>query len=324
MISGGSVSGHFTLLKYNADTGRLVEECDFDNLITDFGLIQFCSSALFDAPRACVGTGTTEPRPEDTTLERFLRRSDTQFWADLTYNVSLNTPQAPDYISTITATARFNAGSFDGDNLTEVGVCPANDSANRVWCRALIVDAQGRPSAITVLNNEYLDVRYTLSFHPDLEDHTFTFVMDGVTYTCTSRYSEASNNVWGVSGGGRPLRREAIGLLYVYNSQTLGEVTGQPIYTSGGRINCISISKTKESWSSSAPYSIFSKQTLGLNNGNFSGGIGAITVGQEYGRVGGMASRTQISIDPKLPKDANTTMTFTFGQTISRWTPPTP
>lgn len=326
MISGGNLSGHFNIRKYNAETGQLVEERDFDNLITNFGLQEFCKGRFFIFPTCCVGTGTTEPLPTDTTLENFLAEASTGFWGAQFSTESFNTPQPPDYISTLTATARFNAGTFDGDNITEVGVSKKSNNVHMVWSRALILDSQGRPSAITVLSNEYLDVRYTLSFHPVLTDQFFTFVMDGITYSCVSRYAHAATNVWRHEGYGEPLARGKIGLIYAYSSDTLGEITGEPVYTASSQRsdNLTDINSTDVPWVSATPYSYFTTQTLPLGRGNLAEGIGALLVGPTSKYVGGISSRTQITISPRIMKDADTTITFTFGQTIGRWEPPTP
>lgn len=326
MISSNKVSGHFTLLKYNADTGGLVETRDFDNLITDWGLMEYCKRTnTLTYPRACVGVGTAEPTVEDTTLESFVAASDSRYYDH--GGQSFNTPQSPDYISTVTDTVRFNAGTFDGTNLTEVGVCAPNSPYN-VWCRALILDEQGQPSSITVLNNEYLDVRYILRFHPDLNDGAFSFEMDGITYNCTTRIANATRNVLRYSGYGAPLRPHQIRVEAVYNStSTLGPVTGIPIYSSGGTIGLTGMDNgTNIAWSSEHPFSLFTRQTMPLNYGNFSDGkgIGCMLVKYRYSDESGIQPQTQIQITPPLPKNVNAEFTFVFGHTIGRWTPPAP
>ena len=316
MISAGSFSGHFDLKVYDAATGRLTKSRSFPNLITNDGLIRYCSGNTLSSLRISVGTGTAEPLPTDTGLSNFLKSSYNT--NQLAYNAS--TPQPPDYLSTTKMTIRFNAGEFTGETISEIGVCVAGNQNvnNPLWCRALILDEYGNPSTITILSNEYLDVTYTLIYHPKLDDDQFTFTMDGVTYECTSRVAYVGSGVFNNSGYGHALRGGPMMIAKVYNSQTLGEITGQPVYSSGGMLET---AYDNNSWiyESENPYSHKSLFGLALAKGNFAGGIGAMLLATNSWRAYGIMNQTQVSINPKIPKDANTEMTFTLMKTVSRW-----
>ena len=316
MITTGSFSGHFDLRVYDAATGRLTKSRSFPNLITNDGLIRYCSGNTFNSVRISVGTGTAEPLPTDTGLSNFLRSSNAT--NQLLGNAS--TPQPPDYLSTTKMTIRFQAGEFHGDNISEIGVCVAGtvNVNNAHWCRALILDEYGNPSSITVLENEYLDVTYTLIYHPNLDDTQFTFEMDGVTYECTARVAYVGSGVFNNSGYGHALSRGPLFISRVYNSQTLGEITGQPIYSSGG-MKEVYYDNNNIQYASERPYSHTSTFTLGLSAGNFDGGIGAMLLATNLYRAYGIMNQTQVSINPKIPKDANTEMTFTLMKSVSRW-----
>ena len=315
MIAPGSISGHFDLKVYDAYTGKLTNSRSFPNLITNQGLIAYCGGGnigdfVYDI-YACVGNGTSTPTPEDTTLASHLKNSNkvsSGTWK------SLIAPTAPDWISGVSCTVRFNAGTFDGTTITEIGITNGK-SNNPVWCRALILDEQGQPSAIVVLANEYLDVTYTLYYHPKLDDTEFQFQMDGVTYNCIARTAFVSSQAFYLN---YPLMGPYFSFGAVYNTQTLGDVTGEPVYSSGGRIT-LNIPPSSVAYSSETPYTFRRKFNLALSQGNFDGGIGAALVRSTT--INGMNPQTQISFTPKLPKDANTEMSFTLARTMARWTP---
>lgn len=323
MIVAGSFSGHFDLMVHDADTGHLIRHLSFPNLITNQGLASYCgASPSFYTAKICVGNGTTEPDVNDTNLANFLASSNTNLGSG-TFNGGSSNLGAPDYISQTNGTARFNAGVFDGTTITEIGVCNGTASNPPVFSRALILDEFGKPTSLTILANEYLDVKYTLYYHPDLGDTQFSFVMDGVTYNCTARAANVNSNAFDNSGGASPIVKGAISISYVYNTQTLGEVTGQPVYSSGGRIE-LSINPAGVAYSTDMPYTHRNKVTIGTGAGNFAGGIGAMYLANYYSNRSGILSRTQVVFDPKLPKDANTEMTFTLAKTVSRYVAPTP
>ena len=323
MIRAGSISGHFDLRVYDAYTGRLTKELSFPNLITDRGLMSYCGNGVqFGTAYVCVGNGTAAPDPLDTTLQSFLAKSDTSIGG--TFNGGYTSPSAPDWISTTKGTCRFNAGRFDGTTISEIGITN-NQNTNYVWCRALILDAYGAPTTLTILSNEYLDVTYTLKYHPDLTDTQFTFELGGTTYQCTSRVAQVNSTVFNNSGGSSPLQRGPLSILAVYNSQTLGAVTSEPVYSSGGKATLSQPSSASyEPYSSATPFTHSSQFNINTTQGNFAGGIGAMLVGNNTYFARGILSKSQISFEPKLPKDSNTEMRFWLSKTVSRWTAPTP
>lgn len=325
MITSGSFSGHFELSVFDANTGKLTKRRSFRNLITNQGLASYCgASPSFYTAKICVGNGTNAPTPEDMQLGSFLAVSNTDLGSG-TFNAGHGNNGAPDYVSWTKGTARFNAGTFDGVTITEVGVTNG-DNSYPVFARALILDDSGNPTSLTILANEYLDVTYTLFYHPVLTDSQFSFEMNGVTYTCTARAAYVSSDAFNNAGGASPLLRGLLAIRAVYNSQTLGEVTGEPIYSTDGKITCDawSYSSSNVAYSTDAPYTHKATQTIATGQCNFDGGIGAMVVGNYYIDDSGILSYTQISFAPKLPKDSNTEMTFTFAKTVSRYVAPTP
>lgn len=310
----GAFSGHFTLRVVDARNDRIVRELSFPNLITNQGLAGYCgASPNFTPTRICVGNGTAAPAVTDTALQSLVAIS-----PGISISDARPTPVAPDYVSSISMSARFAAGTFSGTSLTEIGITNNVAASAPVFSRALIVDASGAPIAITILANEHLDVVYTLNYHPDLTDSTFSFAMDGVTYTGTARAAFVGTNVF--AGGAFTLIRKRLAINAAYNTQELGAVTGEPMYSSGGKLDTSTASTpTYLAYSSEKPYTHGSTMTIPLNRGNFTGGIGAMLLGGYYIDAGQINSQTQVSFSPKIPKDVNTVMTFTIEKTLSRW-----
>jgi hypothetical protein len=95
---------------------------------------------------------------------------------------------------------QYGTGVASG-NLTEVGVYPGNPGggavapyyAGHLFSRALILDTNGNPTAITVLSDEILTVTWQLRFYLDLTDHAFSFNLNGSPITGTYRMYQASS-----------------------------------------------------------------------------------------------------------------------------------
>ena len=155
---GLGVSGHFHVIKKRR--GIIVQELDFDNIITDVGLRRMASETdLFSTiGYYCIlGTGTSTPVSTDTTLQAYgghtakrrysLIGSSLGSGADrqmrITYEYGLN-----DAIGT----------------WTEVGITWDNNSSNpQVFCRMLFADDQGNPIAVEKTSEDTLTIIYT--FH---------------------------------------------------------------------------------------------------------------------------------------------------------------
>ena len=323
MIPSGSFSGRFDIRVYDANTGRLTKSRSFPNLITNQGLASYCGAApSFFSSRICVGDGTATPAVTDTQLNHFIASSDTELGGGI-FNGGHGNNGAPDYISWTKGTARFNAGRFNGTTITEVGVTNWN-ADSPVFSRALILDEHGNPSSVVILANEYFDVTYTLFYHPDLTDTQFSFEMNGVTYNCVARACSVAQSAFANSGNTSPLVAGVLSVYLVTNSQTLGDITGVPIYGPGGAIDFQGRNGAMVPYSTDTPYTHRSNVLLGLTDGNFEGGIGSMTMGPNLYYPGGITSYTQVSFTPKLPKDANTEITLTLAKTVSRYVAPTP
>ena len=313
MIAGGALSGRFDLRVYDAATGRLTKSRSFDNLITDNGLVRYCQpygSNTFLQMQVCVGKGTAAPQPTDMSLGNYFASSS----SGIMQGSNLVAPTEPDWVSSSRITLRFNVGTFNGDTISEIGVCQ-NNKPNNLWCRALILDEYGNPSSITILSNEYLDVTYTLNYHPDLTDTPFQFEMNGITYNCVARAALVNRQPFSTKGSN--LFGPQLYITSVFNTQTLGAITSEPPSETGGKLSVSDGVAGEKTYSAEAPYSYTNTFTIPFALGNFHGdGIGAMTL-RAFDSFG-IWGYSQISITPKMPKDENTQITFTLSRTISR------
>lgn len=206
------IAGRYRLRTHKYKSGKLHYDTGwFDNVITDVGLVDWWGSVglgAFDdwgsmCAGNCVGTGNTTPTTSDTQLAAFradggARSNGTGYSGfDTTGYVAAASPLPAYWYGR--ASWQYNTGAASG-NLTEIGVYPGNPGGGAVapyynghlFSRALIVDANGNPTSITVLSDEILTVTWELRFYLDLTDHAFTFNLNGSPVTGVYRMYQAS------------------------------------------------------------------------------------------------------------------------------------
>lgn len=299
------VSGHFKLQRIKADTGQLVQEIEFDNLITDIGLDRLGTGV---ACQYCyVSSSTAAPSVLDTSMAGLVANTST---VQLTStNNNANSP----YWRQQSKTFRFAAGAAAG-NLTKVGIGWSTASTNALWSSALIVDVNGNPVSITVLADEFLDVTYTLRYYPPLTDSTYTVTISGTAHTVTSRVRNVTSLVcdmqYSMSGAGS-------GSVRAYNGPaTLGPVTGD-ILNSTTSASALSASSDGAYVSGSLKRSFTVK--AGLNDANLANGITAIAFESNYSAI--MTIGTQCVISPSIMKTADKTLSISIETSWGRYTP---
>lgn len=173
------VTGHFDL-KATSPEGASRPLASFPNMVLDNGINRWMVDRTLSSLMAgcSVGTSNTPPAASQTSLVSRVGHSYSAFQTETKSYVGGATPyyEFKTYI-------RFPAGTATG-NLSEIGMGPGNEP-NNLFSRALIVDAQGNPTTITVLANEALDVTYTVRLYLNVTPATGTFVLDGTTHTFT-------------------------------------------------------------------------------------------------------------------------------------------
>lgn len=293
------IAGRFFIRVINAETGHIRKELEFDNLVTDIGLEYYARGWPNTTFFMCaVGNGTNAPDPSNTTLGNQIART-------LLSSNGAGAGGPPSYSRWFRLSGRFNAGAIS-NTITEIGIVHRDN--NVLWCRQLILDEQGNPTSLVVLPNEFLDVSYTLHTYPNLQDRVFSFVLGGVTYNCIARLARAGVGPNTVVMNILPVQGQT-----VYSTQTLGDITSSP----AGENVAFSTIANLTSWDSATPYTRNCTLTLALGTGNVSGGIGSMLVLDRLGYF-----YHQISFTPVLPKDATTTITLVFSNTVSRYSAP--
>src|SRR5690554_302729 len=123
--------------------GEWFERACFHNLITDAGLAQWGDNGTDRYWRCGVGSGSAVPTPADTGLQ-----TPVAFVTNAT-NASAISTGAPEYRKGVRQVFTFGVGAVVA-NISEVCV-GLNNASLPVWSRALILDALGNPTSITIL-----------------------------------------------------------------------------------------------------------------------------------------------------------------------------
>lgn len=292
------LKGRFKMEAVKQDgSKRLLAE--FDNLILDNGLNILGTGAGWDN-YCSVGTGNTAPATTQSALVSFLAATNS------TTTTSLANSGSSPYYGQTTITYRFAIGTATG-NLSEVGIGVASNGTN-LFSRALILDALGSPTTITVLSTEALDVTYQLQMYAPTADVTGTVTINAVSYSYTMRAANANSSSW--QGLNTLNDQGGVSNVTVYNG-TIGAVTAGPSGTSasGGSV-------AVQTYTSGNFY-VDSIVSFGLTTGNVSGGISAILI--TCGSIRSSMGQFQLGISPPLPKDGSHTMTLTFRHSWGRY-----
>ncbi|UOO93407.1 hypothetical protein [Vitreoscilla stercoraria] len=157
------VQGRFQFTKRNAVTHEVTQETDWmDNIVLNSGLDLMAAGSWFGG--IALGTGNSTPVVTQTDLDARFAASTTQQGSTVN-GVSSEVP----YYGFSRKTFRFAAGVFNNTILSEVGILSGNTSS-AIINRALITDAQGNPTSITMLADEYLDVTVEVRVYPNASD----------------------------------------------------------------------------------------------------------------------------------------------------------
>ncbi|RKG55236.1 hypothetical protein D7V64_02675 [Acinetobacter cumulans] len=158
------VGARFKLASYKADGSASNETPWSNNLVLNSGLARMSSGTWID--RCVVGSGNSQPIPEQVALDNFLAKT-----ATITNSVPIISTTAPYYYG-VRVTWRFAEGVAAG-NISEVGLGWGD---NNLWNRALIKDTSGSPATITVLSDEYLDVISEVRLYPSSGNASFNLI----------------------------------------------------------------------------------------------------------------------------------------------------
>jgi hypothetical protein len=274
----------------------------FKNLILNSGLDFFgnVNEPLRNetAYRYCkVGTGTSTPIVTQTALDSQLGETAYDSYTTTSPVVS------PDYINQNVAFYEFDIGQIVG-TIAEIGVGWISGIGS-LFSRALILDALGNPTTITLTSINQLQVYYRLNFVPSTTDFNGSFVIGSTTYNYTGRHS----SILGFNPYAYPSAFNGFSSSVAsYGSDfTLEPITNNP----GGTFAGSNSSKTLSTYIS-GNYYLDITYVWDTTTGNGTGGIKGFNVGLDGGNT------FQIELDQAIPKDATKTLSITIRNSWNR------
>lgn len=290
------LSGHYKVFTKSEKHGRILR-AEFDNLILDVGLER---PGLGVPISECqVGSGTSTPVASQTALDSLVATTSSKTASNTTF-VDGATPY-----SQVVMTYRFAEGSATGI-LAEVGM----GWGGGLFSRARILDSGGSPTTIEILADETLDVEYTLRVYPPTSDVTGSRTIAGVATAYVYRPALISDEaMWSAARFADSMTEANAAYFSIYSGDaTLGTKYEQPSASDSANPSSVS----------TADYVNFSRKRkmtahMGLDNGNFSGGIGAALAVST-------SMAFQASFSPDVAKMADYVATLDFSVAWARKT----
>ena len=281
------IKGRFKIDAINTKTGARRELAPMqDNVILTSGLDRIGVGAWGNYCQ--VGTGNSTPAITQTTLDT--RVAGVSRSGSSNTNRSVSSPWSVDFEQTF----NFGEGVAEGV-LAEIGL--AGGVSTNLFSRALIKDSGGTPTTITILSDEYLEVTYVLTFNFKAGDTAWAFDMGGSPYSGVIRASNADTQTI------LNTEVEVIADARAYDG-AIGAEDGSP---AGSNASASIVSDSYVSLSNERTATI----TLGLNDGNFAGGITAL-------RWRSRIATYQASITPALVKTSSDIVTFDISTSWAR------
>lgn len=283
-----------------------VQELDFPNLILDAGLNRIGTGNAIEG--VCIGTGNTAPSVEQGSLVSFSKATAVSQGA-VESTASTTSP----YYSSFKRTFRFAIGALNG-NYSEVGVGwgiggGGGNSIAGLFSRALIKDALGNPTTITVSADQVLDVSYTLKLYPPQNDITGTITLNGEVYNYTLRPAFINSRTYAGWTASYVTNTPVFWSSVDCYSGNIGSVTGSPSgsLSSGGTtpLTYVNNSYKKE-------FNI----TFGLNEGNV-GGIRSLWI--KLSGLNMQAEFSKASDSSPIPKTNTKVLTLPFWVSWGRY-----
>ena len=283
------------------------ETGEFHNLVLDQGLVRMVQlngtnpiTPISICTSCSVGTGNSTPQPGQTSLDNQVANVNI---GDVVSAAGRNLEEGyiwSRYVYT------FGLGAIQNRNISELAIGWGGGSA--IFSRALILDSLGNPTSITILGDEQLRVTWEHRRYWPKEDIVGTIANEGNKGgTFEYRIRPANINIWSIGTASRS------GIFFnkpsnsTYSMQTpgffpadsvLGDINGRP---SGSGVY---FTNAQEFLSPDGKKSR-GRMLLGLTQGNFAGGIGAIVYGMvvsSFWSANQNHMAFQMSFDPPLPK----------------------
>lgn len=158
------LSGQFRVVKKDASGNVLFDSGMVKNLILDTGLDFFGGNGGNIMSCLALGSGNSKPINSQNKLDNLVAVSGRR---EHEKKFDYNEARDGEYY-TVGRTCRYRFDNLNNVNISELGLIDKSSIsvASRgyiAYTRALIKDGQGRPTTITVLSGEILDVYYTIN-----------------------------------------------------------------------------------------------------------------------------------------------------------------
>lgn len=316
--SNVKVRCEYTLIRVNASTGREVQRIGpCRNLIPSAGLDRLLEPSSSNSFRVAVGAGTKVEEMSDTMLESWIATTGTQ---NTGYRENqFQVVDSPIYYRKRMA-ARFGEGVAAG-NVGEVAWLLGGGGSTEngpVFSRARVRDADGTPTVITILPDEFLDVVIDYFIYPQEEATGIVNLMiDGVPtpHDYIVRPSGMSGNNWGNAdptsssgfAGPKPIignGSASLSITRAFNG-AIGSVTGNPSGTASGNLSGL----TYGSYTAGQHWREFTVP-MGLGQANLAGGVRTM-------RIDLYQAAMQCEYDPPIDKIETKTLSLVYRVSVA-------
>ncbi|AVO23166.1 tail fiber protein [Xanthomonas phage RiverRider] len=305
-------SGHYKMEVIRAATGKREDLTDWqDNLITDYALeaiggipnegidLQYLSSWL----RAVgVGTSAVPPAVTDVTFGAFNAETAT------TNSTARGFTTVAPFYAWYRSEFQFSPAAAEV-NLAELGLFNNQIQTRKLITHALIKDAQGNPTTVTLLTGDILVLTYEIRCYARTTDVVKTQTIKGVEQTFTIRPSMLGTSEAGEASATILWSSYPWGGYWYLNGQGVGPSTGKP---SGAESMYTSYQLVTQAYTPNSKYRDVVVR-LGINDA-----IDATITGF---RSLSAAVQYQLGITPGVPKTADEIVNLTLRMSWGRYTP---
>ncbi len=305
----------FKLIVRKADTDEIVRETpEFHNLVLNTGLARMAVGTWID--QCCIGTGNSSPVASQVALDSFLASTtETASGTEDTGGIQVTT--VPFYWFG-RRTWRFAVGKATG-NISEIGLGWGDSN---LWNRALVKDTSGNPTTITVLADEYLDVISEVRVYPKESTGSFNLVdklgavISNHTYTARPRFSSY------IYGGAMWM---SSGVKYTSGTNHFGissnSIPETPTGAVGTQFSTRGLVHTALNNGLKASVVISSSEANIENHKSFTSSLSGLMCGGSFSQLGTNSCGYNWEIDPPIPKDTETILTYSFTLTWGNYAP---
>ncbi len=304
--TGGKVSGVYgikVLRNAGTDKEHLEDFGESPNMLLDGFFERFASGDLGTSNwYMYVGAGADAVLPTQSSLSSQIGAGiNSSNSGTLTQNPTVN--EGGQYTTSFTISAEWGIGDIVG-NISEVGVSMGSNRPTNLDSRALISDAQGNPTTITVTSQDKLIVSYTLRYIIPTQQQTSLVDFLGVDTICTLETTNIFQwSIRTVLAGFSPLCN------FSSVQSLVNDVEEGPASASSSDV----VQLTK---SSPQPNTIRLSYFASTNHFNLYGSIKYLSLNT----YDGSSNRKVLGLhfDPPIPKDNTKTLTLNFDFTLTR------